>query len=116
MTVDAGDLQHAVDGLVEERVDNWQRQLNVTDVTRTVLCALVASAARQSVPVTVGSHPEVIESTLERMTELVERHGRCKVDCGEGSDLCSTVETKSDRVCLHRQQLVNVQVKDSKVT
>jgi len=96
MTVDASDLEHAVEGLIEEGVDDRQRQLDVTNVTRTVFCTLMAGAAGHSVPVAVGAHPEVIEPTLKRMTKLIESHRRCEVDCGEGSDLCSTVQPKCD--------------------
>ena len=72
MAVDAGDLKHAMDGLVEEGVDDRHGQLNVTNVAGTVLCALVASGTAHSVPVAVGSHPQVIEPALEGMTKLVE--------------------------------------------
>ena len=72
MAVDAGDLEHAMDGLVEEGVDDRHGQLNVTNVAGTVLCALVASGTAHSVPVAVGSHPQVVEPSLEGMTKLVE--------------------------------------------
>ena len=75
----------------------------------TMFCTLVTSATSHPVPVAVGAHPEVIEATLKWMTKLVECHRRGKMDCGKGSDLCSAVQAKRDRVCLH-VQIFNIKV------
>ena len=40
MAVDAGDLEEAVEGLVEEGVDDGQRELDVADVPGTVVGGL----------------------------------------------------------------------------